>query len=154
MHPSLMGSFSCPAPILMIGSSSSEASTSMRSVSFRMSHMEDPWILPTPSTPSNPIMTDVMFPVAMISYQSNLESSAEPSPSSSWIEEEDPYVLSTWAVQSSHVHKYLDTVFPLDEAIIEAMSGVEPPWEELHHRSYFLPELDRLEREDFRTVLS
>ena len=28
--------------------------------------------------------------------------------------------------------------------IIEAMSGVEPPWEELHHRSYFLPELDRL----------
>ena len=34
------------------------------------------------------------------------------------------------------------------------MSGVEPPWEELHHRSYFLPELDRLEREDFREVLS
>ena len=34
------------------------------------------------------------------------------------------------------------------------MSGVEPPWEELHHRSYFLPELDRLEREDFRAVLS
>ena len=30
----------------------------------------------------------------------------------------------------------------------------EPPWEELHHRSYFLLELDRLEREDFREVLS
>ena len=30
MYPSLMGSFSFPAPILMIGSSSSEASTSMR----------------------------------------------------------------------------------------------------------------------------
>ena len=30
------------------------------------------------------------------------------------------------------------------------MSGVEPPWEELHHISYFLPELDRLEHEDFR----
>ena len=27
------------------------------------------------------------------------------------------------------------------------MSGVEPPWEELHHRSYFLPKLDRLEHE-------
>ena len=34
------------------------------------------------------------------------------------------------------------------------MLGVEPPWEELHHRSYFLPELDHLEREDFREVLS
>ena len=45
-------------------------------------------------------------------------------------------------------------VFPSDEAIIEAMSGVEPPWEELHHRSYFLPDLDPLEHEDFRVVLS
>ena len=34
------------------------------------------------------------------------------------------------------------------------MSGVEPPWEELHHRSYFLLELDHLEHEDFRVVLS
>ena len=34
------------------------------------------------------------------------------------------------------------------------MSGVEPPWEELHHRSYFLPELDHLECEDFRAVVS
>ena len=41
-----------------------------------------------------------------------------------------------------------------DEVIIEAMSGVEPPWEELNHRSYFLPKLDCLKREDFRPVLS
>ena len=34
------------------------------------------------------------------------------------------------------------------------MSGVEPPWEELHHRSYFLPNIDRLECEEFRVVLS
>ena len=34
------------------------------------------------------------------------------------------------------------------------MSGVEPPWEELHHRSYFLPKLDRLEHEDYREILS
>ena len=50
MYPSLMGSFSCPTPILMIGSSSSEASTSMRWGYFHTSHMEDPWILPTLST--------------------------------------------------------------------------------------------------------
>ena len=42
MYPSLMGIFSFPPLVLMIGSSSSEGSTSMRSVSFHTSHMEDP----------------------------------------------------------------------------------------------------------------
>ena len=56
--------------------------------------------------------------------------------------------------QYTHAHDCLDSVFPLDKEIIEAMSGVEPPWEELHHRSYFLLKLDCLEREDFREVLS
>ena len=138
----------------MIGSIFDEALTSTTSVSFHMSHMEDPWILPTSSTSSETVETSVPFPAAMIAYQANLKSVAEPSPSSSQMEEEDPYVLPAWVVQSSHAHDYLDTVFPSDEAIIEDMSGVEPPWEELHHRSYFLPELDRLEHEDFRVVLS
>ena len=34
------------------------------------------------------------------------------------------------------------------------MIGVEPPWEELHHRSYFLPELDHLVYEEFRDIIS
>ena len=34
------------------------------------------------------------------------------------------------------------------------MPGVEPHWEEVHHRSYFLPELDHLEHEEFREILS
>ena len=135
MYPSLMGSFSRPAPILMIGSSFDEASNSMILVSFRTSHMEYPWILPTPSTSSELIMMDMPFPTTMVAYQANLECVAEPSPSSSLTEEEDPYVLPPWVVQSSHAHDCLDSVFPLDEAIIEAMSGVEQPWEELHHRS-------------------
>ena len=63
-------------------------------------------------------------------------------------------MLPTWAVESSHTHDFLDDVFPLDEAIIEAMSRVEPPWEELHHRSYFLPELNRMESAYFREILS
>ena len=70
----------------------------MRSVSFRMSHMEDPWIIPTPSTSSEPIMTDVPLLATMIAYQANIECFAEPSPSSSRTEEEDPYVLPAWAV--------------------------------------------------------
>ena len=98
MYPSLMGSFSCPAPILMIGSSSNEAPTSTTSVSFHMSHMEDPWILPTPSTSSEPVKMNVPLPATMIAYQANLKSVVEPSTSSSRMEEEDPYVLRAWAV--------------------------------------------------------
>ena len=97
---------------------------------------------------------DMLLPTTMLGYQSNIECVANPSPSSSWMEEEDPYVLPAWAVQSSHVHDFLDSIFPSDEVIIEVMSGVEPSWKELHHRSYFLPELGCLEHEDFREVLS
>ena len=99
-------------------------------------------------------MTNMPLPTTMIAYQANLDCVTDPSPSSSRTEQEDPSVLLAWAVQSSHAHDCLDSVFPSDKAIIEAMLGFEPPWEELHHRSYFLPELDRLEREDFRAVLS
>ena len=63
-------------------------------------------------------------------------------------------MLPAWAVESSHSHDFLDDVFPLDEAIFEVMYGVEKPWEELHHRSYFLPKLDRMECDDFRKILS
>ena len=48
----------------------------------------------------------------------------------------------------------LTHMIPSDEAIIEAISGVEPPWEELHHRSYFLSELNSMEHDDFRNILS
>ena len=117
----------------MIGSSFDGASYSLNSVSFLTSHMEDPWIIPTPSLSNGPIETDVPLPTAMIAYQANLDCVVEPSPSSSRTEEEDRYVLPAWVVESSHAHDCLDSVFPLDEAIIEAMSGVEPPWEGLHH---------------------
>ena len=98
MYPSLIGNFSCPAPVLMIGSSSGEASTFVRLVSFHMNHMEDPWILPTPNTSSEPIMMDVLLPTTIVAYQANLGSVAEPSLSSSWTKEEDPYVLPAWEV--------------------------------------------------------
>ena len=95
----------------MIGSSSSEALTSVRSVSFRTSHMEDPWIIPTPNTSCEPIMTDVLFPATMVAYQANIECVVEPSPSSLQTEEEDPHVLPAWEVESSHSQYCLDYFF-------------------------------------------
>ena len=40
-------------------------------------------------------------------------------------------------------------VFPSDEAILEAMSGRDNICECIHHRSYFLPELSRIENPQF-----
>ena len=134
MYPSLMGTFSYPTPILMIKSSFGGASSSLNLVSFRTTNMEDPWILPSPSPLIGPIETDVPLPTMMVAYQANIDQVVELSPSSSWTEEEDSYVFLAWAVESSHAHDFLDDVFPSDEAIIEAMSGVDPPWEELQHR--------------------
>ena len=85
MYPSLMGTFSFPTPVLMIGSSFGGALSSLNSVSFRTTHMEDPWILPSPSpSPSNgPIETDVSLPTTMMACQANLDCLTDPSPSSS-----------------------------------------------------------------------
>ena len=46
-----------------------------------------------------------------------------------------------WAQVSLADTDSLDLFFPFDEAIIEAMTSLDKPWDDLHHRSYFLPEL-------------
>jgi hypothetical protein len=45
-------------------------------------------------------------------------------------------------------------VLPSDEAILEAMMGPERPWDDLHHRSYFLPEMDHIERGEFHVHMN
>jgi hypothetical protein len=59
-----------------------------------------------------------------------------------------------WATSLSCSDDFLDWTFPSDEAIIEAMNGSKKPWDDMHHRSYFLPELERIEQDDFRSTLS
>jgi hypothetical protein len=59
-----------------------------------------------------------------------------------------------WATSSSFSHDYLDDTLPSDEAIVEAMNGSDRPWDDIHHRSYFLPDLARIKQDDFRSTLS
>ena len=73
MYPSLMWTFSCLVPILMIRFSFGGASSSLNSVSFRTTHMEDPWILPSSSTFGMPIEENVPFSATMVAYQANLD---------------------------------------------------------------------------------
>jgi hypothetical protein len=34
------------------------------------------------------------------------------------------------------------------------MNGSDRPWNDMHHRSYFLPDLVRIEQDEFRSTLS
>ena len=45
-------------------------------------------------------------------------------------------------------------VLPSYEAILEAMSGRDKICEDLHHKSYFLPELSRIENQEFHVSLA
>ena len=54
----------------------------------------------------------------------------------------DIYSLPEWAaIPSSSSHDFLNDVLLSDEAIIEAMTLSERPWEDNHHRSSVLPPL-------------
>jgi hypothetical protein len=92
--------------------------------------------------------------VTEIAYQVVLDSSVDPDPVTSQTDEEDPVLKPIWATSSSFSHDCLDDTLPSDEAIIEAMNGSDRPWDDMHHRSYFLPELARIEQDDFRSTLS
>ena len=45
---------------------------------------------------------------------------------------------------SPSLHDFLDVKFPSNEAIIEAMIIDGRPWENMHHRLFFLPEHETL----------
>jgi hypothetical protein len=47
----------------------------------------------------------------------------------------------------------LDIVLPLAKAILEMMTSPERPWEDLRHKSYFLPELSRVEKGEFQSTM-
>ena len=58
-----------------------------------------------------------------------------------------------WAQGSLTTTYSLNLVFPY-EAILEALTGLDRPWDDLHHRSYFLPELRRIEAGEFMLTMT
>jgi hypothetical protein len=72
---------------------------------------------------------------AEVAYSLVQQASSTPDPTPA--QELDPLPEPIWAQGSLATTDSLDLVFPSDEAIIEAMTGPDKPWEDLHHRSYF-----------------
>jgi hypothetical protein len=141
--PSLMGTFDYPPPHDDIKFISNHHKVEIFQVSsFRMTYFEDPWILPSPSATmdetGHPGMSMPLSATEVV-YSLVQQASANPDPTPA--QELDPLLEPIWAQGSLANVDSLDLVLPSDEAVIEAMTSPDKPWEDLHHRSYFLPEL-------------
>jgi hypothetical protein len=154
--PSLMGTFDYPPPQGDVKFISTHHKAEIFHVSsFCMTYFNDPWILPFPSDTmeatrhagmSSPLST------AEVAYSTVQQASATPGPTPA--PELDLLFEPIWAQNSLVDTDSLDLVLPSDEAIIEAMTGLDKPWEDLHHRSYFLPALHRIEAGEFTITMT
>lgn len=146
MYSSLMGTFDLPTPIARINVISSSKESS-REDFLRTHYFSDPWTLPSPTTTLYEGQVGGMaFPMsaAKLRYQSIVNSADDHlTPFSE--EELDGDMAPAWTLDSTSAMDCLDTVLPSKEAILEAMIGVYRPWEDLHHRSYFVPPLREVE---------
>jgi hypothetical protein len=59
--------------------------------------------------------------------------------------EYDQFTSPIWVINPPSSHDFLDVEFPSDEAILEAMTMDDRPWEDMHHILFFLPKLETLE---------
>jgi hypothetical protein len=69
-------------------------------------------------------------------------------------QELDPFLEPIWAQYSPATIDPLDPVFPSDEVILEALTDPNRPWNDLHHRFYFLPKLRRIEVDEFVSTVN
>ena len=145
MYPSLMGTFNISKPILAINSAPSGVSSPFSPVSFHTMYLDELWTFPSLSNLDEETIlaiVEMSLSAAHAAYQVVLDLTMDIDPFHPWTEEEDLFALLGWVVESSCSHDWLNDTFHLDEAILGAMTGPKQPWEEMHYRSYFLPELE------------
>jgi hypothetical protein len=157
MYSSLMGTFDFSSLNHHIYSMSSRSISTRRSIPFCTPYFNDMWTLPSPTSycegHSHASMA-MPLSTTKIVYQVVLNSFVDIDPVPSSTDEDDIVSRLMWATLLSCSHDFLDGTFPSDEAIIKAMNGFEKPWDGMNHCSYFLPDLERIEQDDFRSTLS
>jgi hypothetical protein len=154
--PSLMGTFNYPPPHGDVKFISNHHNAEIFHVSsFRTTYFEDPWILPSPSaTMDETGQSGMSMPLstAEVAYSLVQQDSATPDPTPA--QELDPLLEPIWAQGSLSTTDSLDLVLPSDDAVIEAMTSPNKPCEDIHHRSYFLPELSRIKAGEFTVTMT
>jgi hypothetical protein len=154
--PSLMGTFDYPPPHGDVKFISTHHKAEIFHVSsFRTTYFQDPWILPSPSAMMDETRhTGMSMPLSATEVAYSLVQQASATPDPTPAQELDPLLEPIWAQGSLATTDSLDLVLPSNEAVIEAMTSLDKPWEYLHHRSYFLPELHRIEVGEFTITMT
>jgi hypothetical protein len=154
--PPLMGTFDYPPTQGDVKFVSDHHKVEIFQVSsFHTTYFNDPWILPSPSatmegTGHHGISMPLSVAEAAYSLVQQNSSDTDLTPTQDF----DMILEPNWAQGSLTDTNSLDLVFPLDEAIIEEMTSLDKPWDDLHHRSYFLPELRRIEVGEFTLTMT
>jgi hypothetical protein len=139
--PSLMGTFDYPPPHGNVKFILTHHKAEIFHVSsIRTTYFQDSWILPSPSVTMDEtghVGMSMPLSAIVVAYSLVQQASANPDPTPT--QELDPPLEPIWAQGSLPNTDSLDLVLPSDEAVVEAMTSLDKPWEDLHHRSYFLP---------------
>jgi hypothetical protein len=154
--PYLMGTFDYPPPHGDIKFISNHHKVDIFQVSsFCMTYFEDPWILPSPSaTMDETGHSGMSMPLSTTEVAYSLVQQASANTNLTLAQELDPLLEPIWAPGSLANVDSLDLVLPSDEAIIEEMTSPEKPWDDLYHRSFFLPELSQIEAGEFNMTMT
>jgi hypothetical protein len=150
-----MGTFDYPPPHDDVKFISNHHKVEIFQVSsFRTTYFEDPWILPSPSATMDATgHSGMSMPLSATEVAYSLVQQASSNPDPTPTQELDPLLEPIWAQGSLANVDSLDLVLPSDEAVIEAMTSPDKPWEDLHQRSYFLPELSQIEAGEFTITM-
>jgi hypothetical protein len=120
-----------------------------------MTYFNNLWILPSPSATMEGIGHNGMaMPLSMAEVVYSIVQQASANPTLTPTQELDPILEPIWAQGSLANTDSLDLVLPSDEAIIKAKTSLDKPWDDLHHRSCFLPELRRIEAGEFTLTMT
>jgi hypothetical protein len=123
--------------------------------SFRTTYFDDLWILPYPlATMDEAGHPGMSMPLSAIEVAYSLVQQASANTDPTLAQELDPLLEPIWAHGSLTNTDSLDLVLPFDEVVIEEMNSPDKPWEDLHHRSYFLLELSRIEAGEFIVTMT
>jgi hypothetical protein len=153
--PSLMGTFDYPLPHDDIKFISNHHKVEIFQVSsFCTTYFEHPWRFPSPSaTMDEEGNLGMSMPLSTTEVVYSLVQQASTNTDPTPTQELDPLLEPSWAHGSLANTDSLDLILPSDEAVIEAMTSPDKPWDDLHHRSYFLPKLSRIEEGEFTMTM-
>jgi hypothetical protein len=123
--------------------------------SFCMTYFNDQWTLPSPlATMEGTGHHGMSMPLSVVEFVYSIVQQASADPDLTPAQNLDPVLKLTWAQGSLTDIDSLELVFPSHEDIIEEMTSPERPQDDLHHQSYFLPELRRIESVEFTLTMT